>query len=181
MRPDDPNLRIGRIFESEFERKARMFGHTIIRYCDQLGETGIKAPVTSGAFSGLRLPDFGIIPKGGGGEFWAEAKFKSNSPFYFKRGYRTHGIDLPNWRDYLKVCEITGRRGFLVIGEGNTGDILIAPFERLLACAQVSDPCPAFPHKGVFWPRDTFSPWGTFNPRYGQMNFTFDFREVVEP
>lgn len=181
MRPDDPKLLLGRLFESEFERKAMATGRLmVIRYCDQLGVTGIKAPIAHGPYAGMRLPDFGVIDLQNGGEYWVEAKFKTTSPFFAKRGYHAHGIDLPNWRDYLGICEATKRRGFLVIGEGHTGDILIAPFERLKACAQVSDPCPSFPKKGVFWPRDTFSPWGTFNRRNGQMAFNFEFRAEAE-
>jgi len=176
---DDPKLRLGRLFESEFERKAHKRRLVVIRHCDQLGVNGIKAPMATGPFKGYRLPDFTVITNHR--EFWVEVKYKGTSPWYgIDSGYR-HGIDLPNWRDYLALCELTGRSGFLVIGEGHTGEIRIASFERLMACVQIrKEPHSTFSEGAAYWPRNRFQLWGRFDRQNGQIDFHFDFRDNLE-
>lgn len=170
----ESTLRLGRLFESEFERQAHKRGYHVVRHCEQLGVTGEKAPILTGPFAGYRLPDFSLLVRGT--MYWAEAKFKSRSTFSTKRQRLEHGIDLPNWQDYLAICRLSGQPGFLVIGDGKTGDILIASFKLL-----ESDRAQSYEYNGhehfkngaIFWPLETFKPWGRFNRQTGQMEFDF--------
>lgn len=165
-------LRLGRLFESEFERQAHNRGYHVVKHCEQLGVQGTKAPMLTGRWKGFRLPDFTILANRA--SYWVEAKYKSYSPYYGITGDRRQGIDLPNWRDYLRVCELSGQRGFLIIGVGKTGDIIVASFEHLRAHAQIHDKTTQdFPDGGVFWPASIFSPWGSFDLPTGQMRFDF--------
>jgi len=179
--------RLGRLLESEFHRKATLRGYFVNRHCDQLGVNGIKAPMLHGPYKGFRLPDFRLlIPKQlriqGTTciEPWVEVKAKSRAPFYGIEQQHKHGIDLPNWRDYLTVARMSESTGYLVIGELDRGEIRIASFKRLEQCAQVTDACESFPNGGVFWPRDAFKLWGRFDRQNGQMDFKFDFRDNVD-
>jgi hypothetical protein len=168
----EEGLRIGRLFESEFVRQAHIIGYHIVRHYDQLGVTGTKAPVTSGPFAGYRLPDATLMRDGE--SFWVEVKYKTAPTFTGITQTLDHGIDWPNWCDYLKLCEISGQRGFLVIGEGSTGEILSAPFDWLEATPTRYYPGPVhFKDGAAFWPRDRFQPWGHFSPQTGQMHFAF--------
>ena len=171
----ESTLRAGRLFESEFERQAHNRGIHVVRHCDQLGVMGTKAPIVTGRFAGFRLPDFSLIPPGGG-MFWAEAKRKTKPTYTVTCGTYDHGIDLPNWRDYLAVASMSRQRGFLIIGEASTGKILIASFERLEGCARKwKGACEAFPDGAVFWRREDFQVWGKFNVTSGQLSFDFGF------
>jgi hypothetical protein len=117
---------------------------------------GTKAPMATGPYAGYRLPDFSLMPPGGG-IVWAEAKRKTKPTFTAIHGTYDHGIDLPNWRDYLAVASMSRLRGFLIIGEGNSGKILIASFEHLQRCAREwKGSCEAFPDGAVFWRREDF-------------------------
>jgi hypothetical protein len=166
------------MFESEFERQQLARGHHVVRHCDQLSIQGTKAPILNGPWSGYRLPDFSVLTRGTSN--WAEVKLKSYSPFYAKAGNQRHGIDLPNWRDYLKVSQLSGQPGFLVIGNRATGDILIASFKLLEQFAQEhAESTQSFPDGGVFWPARIFTPWGSFDLRIGQMRFDFGFRDTT--
>jgi hypothetical protein len=73
------------------------------------------APKAISAIKNLVLPD--IMRSKGGATRWGEIKFK-DSPSYFRarKEYR-HGIDLPNWNDYLQVEKETGISGDLFILE----------------------------------------------------------------
>lgn len=167
-------LRLGRLFESEFERQAHIRGHHVVRHCEQLGVTGEKAPMLTGPYAGYRLPDFSLLANGA--MPWVEVKFKSQRTFSVKRQRLEHGIDLPNWRDYLAVCKLSGQAGFLVIGDGTTGDILIASFRFLQSDGGEAFEYPGpehFKHGAIFWPVDVFKPWGRFDRRTGQMEFDF--------
>jgi hypothetical protein len=170
----EAQLRIGRIFEAEFERQAHKRGLFCVRHCDQQGTHGVKAPIATGPYAGYRLPDFSVMKNGE--TFWAEVKYKTGRTFTHSIGIYEHGIDLPNWRDYIAICKLSGQRGFLVIGEADTGNILIAPFERLAAVPPRLYPGPVHFEKGAaFWPCTVFSSWGTFNRQNGQLNFNFTF------
>jgi hypothetical protein len=171
MTLSEGQLRLGRVFESEYERQAHARGYHVVRHCDQLGVTGTKAPILTGPYSGYRLPDFTILANGG--SYWNEVKYKSRQAYYGIAGEHRHGIDLPNWKDYLTVCKLSGLPGFLIIGEGSTGHILIASFARLTATAQVHRCSSAFPFGMVFWNASDFQPWGEFDTRNGQMRFDF--------
>lgn len=171
MTLSEGQLRLGRLFESEFERQAHIRGYHAVRHCEQLGVTGTKAPILTGPYAGYRLPDFTILANGA--SYWTEAKYKSYSPFYGIEHDHRHGIDEPNWRDYLAVCKLSGQPGYLVIGEGSSGRILIASFKLLETCAQHHIDQVSFPKGMVFWSRDVFRDWGKFNPRTGQMEFNF--------
>jgi hypothetical protein len=164
--------RLGRMFESEFERQAVARGYHVVRHCDQLGIHGTKAPMLSGPYKGYRLPDFSILVDGS--MPWVEAKYKSYSPYFAKERNQRHGIDLPNWGDYLKVCQLSGQPGYLILGVGSTGDIIKAPFKLLEKFAQIHNtPTPKFPNGGVFWPARIFRPWGRLDALTGQMCFDF--------
>jgi len=168
----EEGLRIGRLFESEFTRQAHIIGYYVVRHYDQLGITGTKAPITTGPFAGYRLPDATLMRDGD--SFWVEVKYKTEATEYRKTGSLDHGIDTPNWQDYQKVCEISGQRGYLVIGEGSTGEILAASFEHLMATpTRLYDGDVHFKHGAVFWPRSRFQPFGHFSPQTGQMCFAF--------
>lgn len=173
----EATLRAGRMFESEFERQAHNRGNYVVRHCDQLGVMGTKAPMVTGPYTGYRLPDFSLIPPGGG-MYWAEAKRKSKATYTAITGSLDHGIDLPNWHDYLTISKISKQRGYLIIGEGDTGNILIAPFSHLQVCArQWKGSCEAFPDGAVFWPREQFKLWGHFDISNGQISFDFGFAD----
>lgn len=90
-------------------------------------------------------------------------------------GIYEHGIDLPNWRDYLAICKLSGQRGFLVIGEGDTGNIIIQSFGRLADSARFYNGHVHFEKGAVFWPCTEFRAWGTFNRQNGQLSFNFTF------
>jgi hypothetical protein len=167
----DGELRLGRLFESEFERQAHVRGHHVVRHCDQLGVTGTKAPVLTGPYAGYRLPDFTILANGS--SYWAEAKYKSRQAYYGITASHRHGIDLPNWRDYLTICKLSGLPGYLIVGEGSTGCIVIASFKRLESIAQLHERSNSFPDGMVFWDAADFQPWGEFDIRTGQMRFDF--------
>jgi hypothetical protein len=164
-------LHLGRLFESEFERQAHARGYHVVKHCEQLGVTGTKAPMLTGPYEGLRLPDFTIFANGAA--FWIEAKYKSRQAYYAIAQQQRHGIDLPNWKDYQKVCALSGLPGYLLIGEGSTGIIRIASFKRLAKNPQIHPASNAFPRGMVFWNVADFKDWGSFNPRTGQMLFDF--------
>lgn len=167
----DSQLRLGVLFESEFERQAHLRGYHVVRHCDQLGRNGVKAPILTGPYAGYRLPDFTILANGA--SYWIEAKYKGRQAYYGISGSNRHGVDLPNWRDYLAVRALSGLPGFLVIGEGSTGRIVIASFERLEKTAQIHEHSETFPLGMVFWDVADFRPWGTFDLKTGQMRFDF--------
>jgi hypothetical protein len=173
MRIDKPEgLRIGRLFESEFARQADILGYFKCRHCEQLGVTGVKAPMLDGPWAGYRLPDFTLMKDGD--LFWVEAKYKSEVTKYRKNdGELQHGIDWPNWVDYVKVSKVSGQRGYLVLGEGCSGTILYAPFKRLAATARHYEGHQP-PFDMAYWPRSVFEPFGHFSPQTGQMRFTFE-------
>jgi hypothetical protein len=169
-------LRLGRLFESEFERQAHIRGYHVVRHCDQLGVTGTKAPVLTGPFAGYRLPDFTILANGQ--SYWLEVKYKSTATSYRNGGNDPqHGIDLPNWRDYLQICKLSGLPGFLILGEGHTGRIIAASFKSLERAARVYDLGRGrnvhFENGAVFWSASVFREWGEFDLRTGQMRFDF--------
>jgi hypothetical protein len=164
-------LRLGRLFESEFERQAHARGYHVVRHCDQLGVNGTKAPIMTGPYTGYRLPDFTILANGSSN--WVEAKYKGRQAFYGIAQERRHGIDLPNWRDYLAICKLSGLPGFLVLGDGTTGEILIAPFKRLALSGQLHASSVTFPKGMMFWSVDQFRLWGSFEISTGQMKFDF--------
>lgn len=175
----EAQLRIGRLFESEFERQAHRRGLFVVRHCDQLGVHGTKAPMTHGPFAGYRLPDFTVMKAGA--SYWAEVKLKSRPTYTHRLQQYDHGVDLPNWTDYLAVEKVSGLPGFLIVGERSTGCILAASFAHLKAVARiVTHKTSSFPHGGVFWPRDSFRRWGDFVFQTGQMAFAFDFCSEVE-
>jgi hypothetical protein len=168
----EEGLRIGRLFESECRRQLHILGYHVSPTCDQLGQNGIKAPMLEGPFTGYRLPDLDVM--GNGDSFWIEAKYKTKITRYRNNGGELqHGIDWPNWCDYLKVCEISGRRGFLILGEGETAEIIAAPFSRLEKVTRFYDGDVHFKEGAAFWPRSEFGPFGHFNPQTGQMHFAF--------
>ncbi len=168
-------LRIGRLFESEFARQAQKLGYFVIRHCEQLGVSGTKAPMLDGPFAGYRLPDYTLMAHGV--SFFVEAKYKTKpTPYHLNGNMPQHGIDWPNWEDYLKVCSISGQRGFLVIGEGSTGEILISSFETLQRKVRRYSGRVHFQDGGAFWDRSLFKPWGNFSPQTGQMLFAFNQR-----
>lgn len=165
-------LRLGRLFESEFERQAHNNGKLCVRHCDQLGVNGTKAPMVTGKYQGYRLPDFSVLTNGE--MWWVECKYKTRNAYYGQTGEFTQGIDLPNWRDYLAISELSGQPGALVLGIGCSGEIVRASFRHLLKHAQEHrKPHPQFPGGAVFWPRWCFSLWGRMNPINGQMTFDF--------
>jgi hypothetical protein len=166
-------LRLGRLFESEFERQMHLRGHHVVRHCDQLGVTGTKAPVITGPFAGYRLPDFTVLARGA--SHWVEAKYKGRQTYHGLSSTYEHGIDLPNWRDYQKVCGLSGLPGYLVIGEGHSGRIIIARFDSLARVSREYNGSEWFTQGAVFWPADAFRPWGHFNVQTGQMQFDFTF------
>jgi hypothetical protein len=169
----EAQLRIGRIFEAEFERQAHKRGLFCIRHCDQQGANGVKAPLATGPYAGYRLPDFSVMKDGK--TYWVEVKYKTERTFTHSLGIYETGIDLPNWRDYLAICKLSGQRGFLVMGHGDTGSIIIQSFERLAAVARFYNGHVHFEKGAVFWPCAEFGPWGTFNRQNGQMSFNFTF------
>jgi hypothetical protein len=173
MRIDrEQGLLIGRLFESEFARHAHILGYFVNRHCEQLGVTGVKAPMLDGPFAGYRLPDFTLMKEGDA--FWVEAKYKSDVTKYGKNnGEPQHGIDWPNWIDYIKISKISGQRGYLVLGEGYNGTIIYAPFKTLAATARHYQG-ERFPFDMAFWSRSVFKPFGYFSPQTGQMRFTFE-------
>lgn len=171
MTLSEGQLRLGRLFESEYERQAHVRGYHVVRHCDQLGVTGTKAPVMTGPFAGYRLPDFTILANGS--SYWNEVKYKTRQAYYGLSGSNRHGIDLPNWRDYLTVCQLSGLPGFIIIGEGSSGRILIASFKRLMATVQIHQRSAMFPQGMAFWDVSEFQPWGDFDVRTGQMRFDF--------
>jgi hypothetical protein len=93
----EAQLRIGRIFEAEFERQAHKRGLFCIRHCDQQGANGVKAPLATGPYAGYRLPDFSVMKDGK--TYWVEVKYKTERTFTHSLGIYETGIDLPNWRD----------------------------------------------------------------------------------
>jgi hypothetical protein len=173
----DPNSRTsrqGRLFESDAERQLHQRGYMVVRHCDQLGVTGNKAPMATGPYAGLRLPDLSAWV--GGRTYWIEAKYKSRQAWYERSANWRHGIDLDNWRDYMKVSEMSGIPGFLMIGDGSTGKILVQSFNYLAWCEQIHQlPTSAFPNGGVFWPVTAFEEWGEMNLQTGQTFFDFGF------
>jgi hypothetical protein len=164
-------LRLGRLFESEYERQAHARGYHVVRHCDQLGITGTKAPILTGPYAGYRLPDFTILANGA--SYWTEVKYKSRQAYYGIEQKHRHGIDLLNWRDYLAICKLSGLPGYLIIGEGSSGRVLIASFKKLEAIAQIHRRSDAFPEGMAFWNVSDFRPWGDFDIRTGQMKFDF--------
>jgi hypothetical protein len=171
MTLSEGQLRLGRLFESEYERQAHKRGYHVVRHCDQLGVTGTKAPVMTGPYAGYRLPDFTLLANGS--SYWNEVKYKSRQAYYGLEQEHRHGIDLPNWRDYLVIEKLSGNAGFLIIGEGSTGRILIASFNKLVACGQRHRSSAQFPEGMMFWSVGVFRDWGTFDLRTGQMRFDF--------
>jgi hypothetical protein len=168
----EEGLRIRRLFESEFVRQAHIIGYHVVRHYDQLGVTGTKAPISSGPFAGYRLPDTTLMRDGK--SFWVEAKYKAKTSYTIITKTFDHGIDWPNWCDYLKLCGISGQPGFLVLGEGSTGEILVASFEKLQAIpTRHYDGHVHFRDGAAFWPRESFRPFGHFSPQTGQMQFAF--------
>lgn len=166
-------LLIGRLFESEAQRQLHIAGYRVSRTCDQLGYNGIKAPMLYGPFTeAYRLPDLDVM--GNGDSFWIEAKYKAAVTKHgLSGGQEQHGIDWPNWIDYLKICEISGRRGFLLLGQGSTGEIIMASFKHLAAITRHHESSDTFPRGMAFWPRAAFTDFGTFSPQTGQMQFAF--------
>lgn len=165
-------LRIGRLFESECQRQLHIIGYRVSRTCDQLGYNGVKAPTLHGPNAGYRLPDLDVM--GNGDSFWIEAKYKAEITRYRKNGCELqHGIDWPNWCDYLKVCEISGRRGYLILGEAETAEIICASFKALSKVTRHYDGDVHFAQGAAFWPRSVFRPFGYFVPQTGQMHFAF--------
>jgi hypothetical protein len=159
----------GTLFETEFEKQAHARGYHVVRHCDQIGVNSVKAPLLTGPYAGYRLPDFTVLADGA--SYWIEAKFKSRQAFWGKTGTKRHGIDLPNWQDYLVICKLSGQAGFLLIGEQSTGALLIQSFKKLEPIAQIHTG--AFSHGGVFWDVRDFVPWGDFDLHKGQMRFAF--------
>jgi hypothetical protein len=171
MSLSEGQLRLGRLFESEFERQAHNRGYLVVRHCDQLGVTGIKAPMVTGPFCGYRLPDFTVIANGR--SYWDEVKYKTNATRHRCTGVVEHGIDLPNWRDYLAVAEKSGLDGFLTIGDAHTGSVLKASFKFLEPRARYYHGDAWFKKGAVFWPVSIFTEWGSFDLKTGQMRFHF--------
>jgi len=170
----EATLRMGRMFESEFERQMHIRGHHVVRHCEQLGVTGEKAPILTGPYCGYRLPDFSVISNGS--MKWAEVKYKTRSTYAYSRQRYEHGIDLPNWRDYLAICKLSGQPGYLVIGDGAASLILIAEFSFLQGAASGRveyNGKEHFKEGAVFWPVKAFRPWGTLDNRTGQVAFGF--------
>lgn len=163
MREDDPRLTRGRWFEEQFARKAKARGLIVIPHCSAIGFDGIKAPMAAGLHQGYRLPDLTVINPKKCSSAWTECKLKTTAPLYRIAARRQHGIDQPCWDDYLALTDLTQHPGFLVIGELDTGEIRIARFDRLRGHEQVQAPCSAFPQGAVFWPRDWFTVWDTFD------------------
>jgi hypothetical protein len=171
MSLSEGQLRLGRLFESEFARQAQKRGYLLVRHCEQLGVNGIKAPMVTGQYQGYRLPDFTIIANGK--SYWDEVKYKTNPTLHRCSGVVEHGIDLPNWRDYLAVAKLSGLDGFLTIGEGHSGRIIKASFKFLEPRARIYDGDVHFEEGAVFWPASIFTDWGSFDLRTGQMRFHF--------
>lgn len=163
-------LRLGRLFESEFERQQHNRGNFVVRHCDQLGVQGTKAPMVTGLWAGYRLPDFSVIANNK--MIWVEAKYKTLRTWTRAHDRFDHGIDLPNWRDYLAVCKLSSQEGWLVVGEGDTGNIVAASFNTLMQHAREYHGTQHFTHGAVFWPCDVFQPYGTLNRRTGNILFS---------
>jgi hypothetical protein len=171
MTLSEEQLRLARLFESEYERQAHVRGYHVVRHCDQLGINGVKAPIVTGPYAGYRLPDFTILANRT--SYWNEVKYKSRQAYYGLTNRHTHGIDLPNWQDYLTIVTLSGLPGYLIIGEGSSGRILIASFRHLATRAQIHQCSATFPQGMVFWNVSDFQPWGDFDMRTGQMRFAF--------
>jgi hypothetical protein len=150
------------LFESEFERQAHVRGYHVV---------GIKAPIMTGPYRGYRLPDFSVLANGRC--YWNEVKYKTTATLHRKTDVLEHGIDLPNWNDYLAICKLSGLPGYLTIGEGHTGRILTASFEFLARHGRVYDGCEHFTQGAIFWAAAIFREWGHFDLRTGQMHFDF--------
>jgi hypothetical protein len=168
QRISQATLEIGCWFEDECEQLFRKLGYLVNRQCDQKGKYGTKAPMAWGPFDAIRLPDLELIGKGK--TMSGDCKYKSRPTrrYCLSNGEAeiNHGIDLPNWRDYLKYWEHSGQAGFIVIGEGNSGLILHATAAELITVSREhAEPTPSFPNGGVFWPREVFHKIGRFDPR----------------
>jgi hypothetical protein len=122
------------------------------------------APKAIGAIRSHVLPD--ILASKDGMSRWGEIKFK-DSPGYFRarKEYR-HGVELPNWNDYLQVEKETGIPGDLFILEWRQSEnnepspvLLVISFReaRNVPVQEIPPNVQRWAPRGmIFWARNSF-------------------------
>jgi hypothetical protein len=120
------------------------------------------APYLAGLLRKHVLPDFQVSKAGF--SRWVEVKYKDHCVLYQKAQEWRHGIDLPNWQDYLQVETETGIPGYLAIlqyrkGPGLSPDPLLleAAFAALQDVTQEDPARREHARRGmVYWPVSAF-------------------------
>jgi len=96
MSLSEGQLRLGRCSSPNLNGRLTIAATLWCVTCDQLGVTGIKAPMVTGPFCGYRLPDFTIIANGR--SYWDEVKYKT----------MPRGIAVLVWWSTASICRTGG-------------------------------------------------------------------------
>jgi hypothetical protein len=162
MSPPPPYGRdweMGRVWERNVRRWFTDAGYCVIPL-HAIDEGG--APVLVSLLRKHVLPDFQVMR--GGKTSWIEVKSKHHPVLYQKTGRYRHGVDLPNWWDYLHAQDESGCPGYLGIVQLTDGPdrpvsprFLLASFEHLRFRAQIQpEPIPTANHGMAYFDADDF-------------------------
>ena len=124
-------------------------------------ETG-GAPMLIGLINRHVLPD--LLASDPAGPWWDEIKYKDHCQKFQKQTLWEHGIDLPNWSDYLEVQQKTGIRGQLSIVQYRPGQhaepnpvLLWQTFDELKKHVMIIErPHATFNRGAAYWNVDAF-------------------------
>lgn len=94
-----------------------------------------------------------------GSSRWCDIKFKTAPVTFNKLNVQRHGVDLKNWRHYMRVQKLTGISGDLAIvvrkrhGDAHEDDphLLWATLDHLNACGSEGPATDKFPTGGFWW------------------------------
>jgi hypothetical protein len=129
-----PEFLRGRDAEQRVARWLQERGWFVIPSYDYSGEDGQKAPRLQGLKAGHAVPDLDVARDGK--RKWIEVKAKGRAnvrrdSYWGGPNIPEHGVEMPNYRDYLEVKRITGDEVWIAIYEEDTGLLLVAEIDAL--------------------------------------------------
>jgi hypothetical protein len=167
----EAQLEIGRLGERLVEVFLKRSGEGVIPSYDYSGKDGQKAPRLQLLDRSLAIPDLDRAIRGW--RRWGEVKtYRSPVPNRRRGGLLVHGFENRLFRQYLKVCELTGTTCQVLVLEYESGWLLGIELEEIESCGFdcecggcVSVPqawCRAPDSKGFergrYWPRNAMKP-----------------------
>jgi hypothetical protein len=144
----------GRLGERKVMKRLQAAGCLVVPTADYTGPHGDRAPLAKGHGWAVVIPDLDVSK--GGHRAWCEVKWKLE-PSYCRTLQRyEHGIDLTNYREYLKMQKASGTPVVLAIVESATDTILYQSLQALGAPKVYTGRNNYGKGGMVYWARDAF-------------------------